>query len=191
VAEADEYVRCFQVGYQGEPGYQSGVPGLEAGPTIPRWITSADLLPLVVDEAQRQIASVVGQKVDDGYPVVAEWSDFLARYQHADGRIEGWLLDVQWGEEALTLGPVSEAIVRLRIFGFRSMNVATGSRPAFRRTVANLFDHFRTGRMADVLELVEPPQSLLDHAAATEDRLWSSVLVHCCDLVVLGRAEVG
>jgi len=150
----------------------------------------APVVARLVEQARLELGAVTGVTPLDGWPPVTDWRTFLDAFRQPDTRIEGWVVEVSWTEDALTLGPVTEVTATLRLQGFRSVDVAGASREAFRGTVARVFDAFRHSRLDGQVDYCDPIVSRLDRGATVEERMTGDVLCHVCDIDVIGRFEV-
>lgn len=153
------------------------------GPTIEAALTAA----------QTTLAAVVTPiPVRIGRPIVTDWAAYLETFRRPDGRIEGWLLDVDWTETPYSMHE-NELTIRLFIDGFRSVDLAANSRTAFRTTVAAVCDAFRTATLGGLVDLVEPiaPRTPPDEGGGMlTERTDGEILCHVANLLLIGRALV-
>jgi hypothetical protein len=151
-------------------------------------------LPETVARAQDHVRLILAQTagiehVYDGDPHALDWSDYLGQFRRDDGLLTGWLVTTGWTE---TRQGTRQNHVRLvfGLQGFRAIDLAGGSREAWRATLARVFDAFRASTLSDSVDVVEPVRSRLAEGRLVEDRVLGDVLAHVSDLELVAHVWV-
>jgi hypothetical protein len=155
-------------------------------------ITSLPAFEAAVVTAVRALLDAVPgvDHVYDGEPHAPDWPTFLDAFRLEDGTIRGWIVfpDV---EETRSGARENHVAVRVVIRGFRSVELAKGTRAEFRATVLGVVDAFRNSNLNGTVEFTDPMTTRLRGqelaGQLVEDRMLGDVLCHVAELELVGH----